>query len=289
MSVGRFLGRLLVSVGHVLTLEEAETTLSTATDGRRRRAPLADAATSLSTDDGVVLVSAVAATATSAPPPAPAILAPVAGTSPGLTPPHPFPSAEMAGGDQPRFRRLRPMSEVPRTASGVAAGGGAGGAAAPARPATPSTLTDTPTSDTPKSVAPVAAVSVAAKAAEMTNSGSGPDAVVTTGMPPAGGPTGTGGGSRSAAEADRAADTGCAVAGDVPRKVGIGLPATVAEPTARSKNRGLSSGIEKLYVPRPLLCFVLQWAGPASRGSSWSFPIHVRRAPVCTLWRAQAY
>jgi len=255
MSVRPFLGRVLVSVGHVLAPEEAETALSTAADGRRSRGPLAHAATSPSTDDDVVLVSAVAGVATTAPPPAPAALAspaPVAETSPGLTPRHPSPSAEMAGGGHPRFRRLRPMSDVARTALGVAADGGAGGAAAPARPATPSTLTDTP-----KSVAPVAAVPGAATVAETTNTGSGPDAVVTTGMPPAGRPTGTGGGSRSAAVADTAADSGGAVAGEVPRNVGIGRPATAAAPTARNKNRGLSSGIQKLYVPRPLLCFVL--------------------------------
>jgi len=257
MSVRPFLGRLLVSVGHVLAPEEAKTGLSTATDGRRRRAPLAHAATSPSTDDDVVLFSSVAAMATTATPPAPATLAPVAGTSPGRTPRHPSPSAEMAGGGHPRFLRLRPMSEVARTASGVAAEGGTGGAAASARPATPSTLTDTPKSDTPKSMAPVAAVPVAETVAETTNTGSGPDALVTTGMPPAGGPTGTGGGSRSAAVADTAAETGGAVAGEVPRNVGIGRPATAAAPTARNKNRGLSSGIEKLYVPRPLLCFVL--------------------------------
>jgi len=90
------------------------------------------------------------------------------------------------------------MREVARTASGVTAEGGAGGADAPARPPTPSTLTDTPKSDTPKSVTPVAAVPVAATVAETTNTGSGPDAVVNTGIPPEGRPTGTGGGSQSA-------------------------------------------------------------------------------------------
>ena len=143
--------------------------------------------------------------------------------------------------------------------------------------------------DTPRSVAPVAAAPVAETVAETTNTGSGPDAVVTTGMPPAGGQTGTGGGSRSAAVAETAAEAGGAVAGEVPHNVEIGRPATAAAPTERNKNRGLPSGIETLYVPRPLLCFVLYWAGPASRGSSWSFRVHVRRAPVCTLWRAQVY
>ena len=198
MSVGPFLGRLLVSVGHVLASEETETALSTATDGRRRRDPLAHAATSPSTDDDVVLVSAVAAMATTTSPPAPAALDPVAETSPGLTPRHPSPSAEMAGGGHPRVRRLCPMREVARTAAGVTAEGGAGGADAPARPRTPSTLADTPKSDTSRSVVPVVAVPVAATVAETTNTGSGPDAVVTTGMPPEGIPTGTGGGSQSA-------------------------------------------------------------------------------------------
>ena len=260
MSVGPFLGCLLVSVGHVLAPEEAETALSTAADRRRRRAPLSHAATPPSTDDDVVLVPAVAAVATTAPPAAPAALAapaPVAGTSPGLTPRHPSRSAEMPGGGHPRFRRLHPMSEVDRTASGVAAESGAGGAAAPARSATPSTLTDTRKSDTPKSVAPVAAVPVAATVAETTKTGSGPDAGVTTGMPPTGRPTGTGSGSRSAAMAHKAGDTGGAVAGEEPRNVGIGRPETAAASTARNKNRGLSSGTEELYVPRPLLCFVL--------------------------------
>jgi len=255
MSVGPFLGRLFVSAGHVLAPEEAEAALSTAADGRRRRAPLVYSATSPSTDSDVVLISAVAAVAIAAPPPAPDALAapaPVVGTSPRLTPRHPSPSAERAGGGHPCFRRLHPMSEVARTASGVAAEGGAGGAAAPARPATPSTLTDTP-----KSVAPVVAVPLAATVAQTTNTGSGPDAVVTTGMPPAGRPTGTGRGSRSAAVAQKAADTCGAVAGVVSRNVSIGRPATAAAPTARNKNRGLSCGMEKLCVPRPRLCFAL--------------------------------
>ena len=251
----QFLGRLLVSVCLVLAQEEAEAALSTADDGRRRRGPLAHAATSLSTDDDVVMVSAVAGVATTAPLPAPAALAApatVAGKSPGLTSRRPFPSAEMAGGGHPCFRRLRPMSDVARTASGVAADGSAGGATSSARPPTPSTLMDTP-----KSGAPVPSVPVAATVAETTNTGSGPNAVITTGMTPSGRPTGTGIGSRSAAVADAAADPGGAVAGEVPRNVGIGRPATAAARTALNKNRGLSSGIEKLSVPRPLLCFVL--------------------------------
>jgi len=57
--------------------------------------------------------------------------------------------------------------------------------------------------------------------------------------------------------ADTAADTGGAAAGVVACNFGIGRPATDAASSARNKNRVISSGIEKLYVPRLRLCFVL--------------------------------